>query len=61
MQHEGAVLLALYFTYSHNTMFSAVPYTEVDRVPKNCTQVQVKVFVEIFTQEKVKVIVRIVT
>ncbi len=27
------------------------------RVPKNCTQVNVKVLVEIFTQVKVKVIV----
>ncbi len=34
---------------------------EVGRVPKNCTQVKVKVLVEIFTQVKVKVIVWIVT
>ncbi len=36
-------------------------WTEVGRVLKNCTQVKVKVLLEIFTQVKVKVIIWIVT
>ncbi len=35
-------------------IWPAPVYTEVGRVPKNCTQVKVKVLLEIFTQKKIK-------
>ncbi len=38
-------------------MVANIPLAEVGRVLKNCTQVKVKVLLEIFTQVKVKVIV----
>ncbi len=44
-----------YFTTFQSIIFYFLP--EVGRVLKNCTQVKVKVLLEIFTQVKVKVIV----
>ncbi len=52
----GNQLDLIYTRHCSTDHVLATPLPEVGRVPKNCTQVKVKVLLEIFTQVKVRVI-----